>query len=224
MQLHDSQYMTGLGGWVGHCTREWAYAFERACHVLILHPALQVVASSSPDKNVAADNDSIPASSNNHTPQQQSTNTSKPTSPGTSAPGTSTSTSGSGAGGGFSGSGAGGRDKKKVGGDGGAVPQQKVRRAAAGSEAVRDQIRKLVVGGPQSKEEKAKVYAVSDSEDEQLAVEDIRCAQILRYCFALQLSVDCHMALSHCVLLLCKRKCHSCLCSGQLLYGKFKQG
>ncbi|KAG2485663.1 hypothetical protein HYH03_015635 [Edaphochlamys debaryana] len=50
-------------------------------------------------------------------------------------------------------------------------PQQqgtKARRAAAGSEAVRDQIRKLAVGGPQAKEEKEKIYEVSDSEDEEL--------------------------------------------------------
>ncbi|PNW86201.1 hypothetical protein CHLRE_02g076900v5 [Chlamydomonas reinhardtii] len=44
----------------------------------------------------------------------------------------------------------------------------KERRAAAGSEAVRDQIRKLAVGGPQAKEEKEKIYEVSDSEDEEL--------------------------------------------------------
>ncbi|GLC48322.1 hypothetical protein PLESTB_000083500 [Pleodorina starrii] len=44
----------------------------------------------------------------------------------------------------------------------------KARRAAAGSEAVRDQIRKLAVGGPQAKEEKEKIYEVSDSEDEEL--------------------------------------------------------
>ncbi|GIL52865.1 hypothetical protein Vafri_8639 [Volvox africanus] len=46
--------------------------------------------------------------------------------------------------------------------------QGKARRAAAGSEAVRDQIRKLAVGGPQAKEEKEKIYEVSDSEDEEL--------------------------------------------------------
>jgi hypothetical protein len=34
-------------------------------------------------------------------------------------------------------------------------------------QAVRDQIRKLVIGGPQTKEEKANVYEVSDSEDEE---------------------------------------------------------
>ncbi|PNH08002.1 cAMP-dependent protein kinase regulatory subunit [Tetrabaena socialis] len=44
----------------------------------------------------------------------------------------------------------------------------KIRRAAAGSEAVRDQIRKLAVGGPQAKEEKEKIYEVSDSEDDTL--------------------------------------------------------
>lgn len=43
---------------------------------------------------------------------------------------------------------------------------QKARRAAAGSEAVRDQIKKLAVGGPQTKEERAAVYQISDSEDE----------------------------------------------------------
>jgi cGMP-dependent protein kinase len=50
--------------------------------------------------------------------------------------------------------------------------KSKERRAAAGSEAVRDQIRKLVVGGPQTKEEKANVYEVSDSEEEDLIEED----------------------------------------------------
>jgi cGMP-dependent protein kinase len=34
-------------------------------------------------------------------------------------------------------------------------------------QAVRDQIRKLAVGGPQAKEEKEKIYEVSDSEDEE---------------------------------------------------------
>lgn len=39
-------------------------------------------------------------------------------------------------------------------------------------QAVRDQIRKLAVGGPQSKEEKANVYEVADSDDEDLALEE----------------------------------------------------
>eukprot|EP00775_Hariotina_reticulata_P000866 gene866-1188_t len=43
----------------------------------------------------------------------------------------------------------------------------KARRAAAGSEAVRDQIRKMVVGGPLAAEDKNRVDAVSDSEDDQ---------------------------------------------------------
>lgn len=60
-----------------------------------------------------------------------------------------------------------------------AAARQKERRAAAGSEAVRDHIRKLVVGGPQNKEDKAKVYEVSDSEDDDLDDSDEGIRSIL---------------------------------------------
>ncbi|KAJ9511424.1 hypothetical protein QJQ45_029916, partial [Haematococcus lacustris] len=50
---------------------------------------------------------------------------------------------------------------------------QKERRAAAGTEAVREQIRKLAVGGAPSKDAKDAIYAVSDSEDEELQESDL---------------------------------------------------
>eukprot|EP00879_Flechtneria_rotunda_P001387 GHRR01001538.1.p1 GENE.GHRR01001538.1~~GHRR01001538.1.p1 ORF type:complete len:1213 (+),score=453.23 GHRR01001538.1:393-3641(+) len=55
-------------------------------------------------------------------------------------------------------SGGGGKDKERG---------AKARRAAAGSEAVRDQIRKMVVGGPLAAEDRKSIDAVSDSEDDQ---------------------------------------------------------
>lgn len=50
----------------------------------------------------------------------------------------------------------------------GQVKDAKQRRAAAGTEAVREQIRKLAVGGAPNKDDKDAVYQVSDSEDEEL--------------------------------------------------------
>jgi hypothetical protein len=47
---------------------------------------------------------------------------------------------------------------------------------------VRDQIRKLAVGGPQSKEEKANVYEVADSDDEDLALEEQGWVLLLPAC------------------------------------------
>eukprot|EP00199_Chlamydomonas_sp_CCMP681_P000070 CAMPEP_0119102536 /NCGR_PEP_ID=MMETSP1180-20130426/1251_1 /TAXON_ID=3052 ORGANISM="Chlamydomonas cf sp, Strain CCMP681" /NCGR_SAMPLE_ID=MMETSP1180 /ASSEMBLY_ACC=CAM_ASM_000741 /LENGTH=1028 /DNA_ID=CAMNT_0007086843 /DNA_START=136 /DNA_END=3222 /DNA_ORIENTATION=+ len=57
-----------------------------------------------------------------------------------------------------------------------AVPGKvvKERRAAAGSEAVREQIRKMAVGVTPGKDDQTAIYAVSDSEDEELTLDSLK--------------------------------------------------